>query len=210
MKCKHVQEKLVEFSEHVLDQPEQSQIEAHVHTCPMCAQELDDIQETISLLKSIPIEEPSESFWTDFSTDVMDKVYAAEPPVRRGMLGSLPHFKLAMGLLALMLFLGGIVAYLFFQFPSAEKSVTFSGLERQPATEETGSNSADSTLQQIAPEELTQDILDSEFALFDGTLSTTLDAGYSEDMVDALLSGLTTEEKQALLAELSKIRERTE
>jgi hypothetical protein len=156
------------------------------------------------------MEEPPESFWTDFSSDVMNKVYATEAPIRRRTFGALPRFRLAMGLLAVILVLGGIAAYVYFQLPSVERTITFSDSELPPVTEEAGSSSVETTLQHIASEDLMHDILDSEFALFDGTLSITLDARYSDDMVDALLSGLTIEEKQALLAELYKMRENSE
>lgn len=210
MNCKHVRQKLVEYNEHVLDLPEQSQIETHIQTCPTCAQELRDIKETITLLKSVPMEEPPESFWTDFSSHVMNKVYATEPPIRRRIFVALPRFRLAMGLLAVIFVIGGIAAYVFFQFPSREQTVTFFDSEFPPVVEEAGSSTFETTLQHIASEDLMHDILDSEFALFDGTLSITLDTRYRDDMVDALLSGLTTEEKQALLTELYKMRENAE
>jgi hypothetical protein len=211
MNCKHIRQKLVEYNEHVLDGPEQSQVEIHVQTCPTCAQELRDIKETIALLKSIPMEEPPESFWTDFSADVMNKVYATAPPVRRKMFWTLPRFRVAMGLLAVIFVIGGIVAYVYFQHPSVEQTIMFSGSELPSVAEEAGSSSVETPLQHIVSEDLTHEILDSEFALFGGTLlTTTFDVGYSDDMVDALLSGLTIEEKQALLTELYKIRERSE
>ncbi len=204
MKCKHVQQKMIDYAEHVLNGAAQQQIEHHVQTCRECSQELKAIQGTLELLSSnAGIHEPPESFWDDFTTDVMRKVRNAEPAVPIGSLFSGWHMRLAMACVLVLMLMAGIYAYRV--------------LRRQPpvmvtqtdeAREDTVAPSAlDTALQTIVPEELPPNMLDTEFALFDEMQSSASDMDSNDTTLEGLLSGMSDEEKRALLLELYKMRE---
>ncbi len=175
----------------------QQQVEQHVQTCRECSQELKAIQGTLELLSSTPaFQEPPESFWDDFTTDVMRKVRHAEPSNPINSLFAGWHMRLAMACVILLMLMAGIYAYRV--------------LRRQPPimvtqTDETPEGEANpsalgTALQTIVPEELPRNMLDTEFALFD-------DMDSNDTTFEGLLSGLSDEEKRALLLELYKMRE---
>lgn len=215
MKCKQAQQKLVEYSEHVLNKNAQSQIQQHVQTCAACAQELQEIEETVTLLKSVSLQEPSETFWTDFTSNVMKKVSTAEIPVRHRRFFQFPRLTFAVVLCALFVILVG--GYAYFRIHTTRVETTAELPVSEPAgavvLEETQNDETlpltpdKAGLRHIASDELTQDILESGLALFDGATSTSLDMLSSDDMLDVLLYGLTVEEKQVLLSELYKMKE---
>lgn len=200
MKCKHVQQKMLDYTEHVLDSPAYEQVEHHLQTCQECTQELAAIQETLDLLASTPIEEPPESFWIDFTSDVMRKVRTAKPPVASRQLFSSWQIRLVM-VCVLLLIITGIYAYWSTRTqPQVMTTQTIPGDIDTPPL--------DTALQQIIPEELPQRMLETEFALFDDIASPALEIHSSNTELEGLLSGLSVEEKRELLLELYKMRER--
>lgn len=203
MKCKHVQQKMIDYAEHVLNGAAQQQIEQHVHTCRECSQELKAIQGTLELLSSnAKIHEPPEQFWNDFTTDVMRKVRNAEPAAPVGSLFSGWHMRLAMACVLVFMLLAGIYAYRVLR-RSSSVMVTQTNETPEDATDP---SALDAALQTIVPTELSQDMLDTEFALFDDMESSALEMDSNDTTLDGLLSGMSDEEKRALLLELYKMR----
>jgi len=202
MKCKHVQQKMLDYTEHVLDSPAYEQVKHHLQACPECTQELEAIQGTLDLLTSTPIEEPPESFWTDFTSDVMRKVRTAKPPVANRQLFSSWQIRLVMACV-LLLIITGIYAYWSIRnHPQVMTTQTLPGDVDTPPL--------DTALRQIIPEELPQRMLETEFALFDDIGSPALEIYSSNMELDGLLSSLSAEEKRELLLELYKMRERSQ
>ncbi len=204
MKCKHVQQKMLDYTEHVLNSHVQQQVTHHLQTCRECSQELEAIQGTLELLSSSPsFQDPPESFWNDFTMDVMRKVRAAEPPEPTHLSFSTWQMRLAMACALLLVMMAGLYAYQALR-PQAPIMTTQTDAPREdPAIPP----ALDTALQRLVPEELPLDMLDTEFALFDDMGSPALESPSSDTALEGLLSGLSDEEKRALLLELYKMRE---
>jgi hypothetical protein len=131
MKCKRVQQQLLDYSEELLDQKTHTLIEDHLRTCSDCAQELQDIKKTIFLLQAVPLKEPSDTFWTDFTANVMDKVKKIDTAPVAERLFSFHNAKKTVVAIAVLFFImaGSIFFYYrgaFQQFlPATTHSTTF-------------------------------------------------------------------------------------
>jgi len=205
---------MLDYSEKGLDESVQARIEEHLQNCDDCAQELHAFKQTVRLLESVPLREPPEAFWNDFTTNVMHKVNGMEVPSRRRWSFSWPRFRPAMvfGVLALLV-VGGAFAYF---SPAIHQKLTplmkMAGLttETAPERELPGVGHAEvdleKALQQIASEDLMHDILESEMALFDTDAGLPVELYYPDDTLNLLISSLTDAEKQALLDELHKMK----
>jgi hypothetical protein len=198
MKCHQVQQHLLDYTEHVLDTTTQSRMQQHLQTCQTCTQELHDIEETLHLLSSVPVQEPSESFWKDFTAGVMRKVCAAEPPAsKRIWFPSFP-MRVVIAVGAILILCVGIYAYVRINRPS--KVIMSQHVEE----------SSPARVPEIVSDDLPQDMVTQRFALFDEMVSPTLEIVAADVRLDALISGLTTEEKQALLSELQSMHQYTQ
>lgn len=195
MKCHQVQQHLLDYTEHVLDTTIQSRMQQHLQTCQTCTQELHDIEETLHLLSSVPVQEPSESFWKDFTADVMRKVRAAESQAPKRIWFPFFPMRVVVAVGAMLILCIGIYAYIRINRPSK--------VIMSQHTEESSST----VLSEIVSGELSQDMLKQRFTLFDEMVSPTLEIVSGDVRLDALISGLTTEEKQALLSELQNMRQ---
>jgi hypothetical protein len=204
MKCKHVQQQLLDYSEELLDPKTRSSIKTHLAQCPGCEQELREIERTIHLLQSVPLQEPPETFWTDFTTSVMGQIKKAEitPPVTERLFFFFPRFKMAAALAVAMILVvvGSILFYYTGFFHQQEHEPTLVSALTTPNAD------LETVLSQIAPEELMQDILDAEFALIEGGTMDAFNADHSDEMLYFLISTLTDKEKDLFLAELYKMK----
>ena len=204
MKCKHVQQKMLDYTEHVLDGRMHQQIAHHLQICRECSQELEAIQGTLKILSSSPsFQEPPESFWDDFTTGVMRKVRAADPPSSPQFSSPGWQIRLAVACAFVLLLIAGMVAYQAFR-PHAPVLTTQTG---SPDEDTAITPALDAALQHIIPDELPQDMLDTEFALFDDMGSPALEIHSDDTALEGVLLGLSDEEKRALLLELYKMRE---
>jgi len=214
MKCKHIQQKMIEYSEKLLDEKARTQVDEHLQKCSTCAQELNDVKHTLDLLQSVTFPEPPESFWIDFTSSVMSKINKMESPSPTSRLFSFPQFKIKMAVafLVLIAIIGGL--YLYFNAEIQQIPHPVDNMAELPGQGNTLPQSPDhpyvvdtleTTLGKIAPEDLRQDILESDLALFDGKTDVTFDIDYSDDMLYSLINSLTEEEKRALLSELYKM-----
>lgn len=213
MKCKHVQQQLLDYSEDLLDKKSRVLIEGHLQQCSECTQELRDIKRTVHLLQSIPFQEPSETFWHGFTANVMRKIERMETtPVTRPFL-FFPQFKVAFAVAVLIIIIG--LGFLFYAtsvrqtLPPPELTTQRSEQQAKefpisstPAEEKT----VDTIFEGIASEELLHNILDTEFALIDGSMVGMYDVDNSDEMLYFLISTLTEEEKDLLLSELYKMK----
>jgi hypothetical protein len=205
MKCQQIQQQMIAYSENAVDTATLSQIEAHIQTCPACAQELRAIQQTLTILQATAVPEPSDAFWRDMTVNVMRKVRnSPSQPVERVQF--LPRFQFAFAGIAMMLLVIAIYAYFKFHpvvsFDVATVSpqptaVTIQGLP-QTMTPAAGTT--------LIPAALPADILDTQFALFNGTSALDGERLSGADLLDVFLAEFTLEEKQAFLAELQKMQ----
>jgi hypothetical protein len=205
MKCKHVQQKMLDYTEHVLHDRAHEQVEHHLQSCQVCAQELEALQETLDMLAATPIQEPSESFWNDFTTDVMRKIRKADPPEPGWYFFPSWQIRMASACIIVLILIAGMFAYR--SLRKQPSIITTQSTERPATSEMSALNTA---LQQIVPEELPQRMLDTEFALFDDIGSPRLEIYSGDTVLEGLLSGLSAEEKRALLIELYKMQEQSQ
>ncbi len=79
-------------------------LEAHLHTCPQCRQEMSEIEQVVSTLKSQPVPDPGPAFWTDFSRELhLRLAQANQAPARRGGAQKKPYYLIAAPALAVLL-----------------------------------------------------------------------------------------------------------
>lgn len=218
MKCKHVQKKLLDYFEGVLDPRTQLRISEHLQQCPVCAQELRDIEQTVTLLQSVPIQEPPEAFWPDFTTNVMREVRKAEAPLTpERVFFFFPNFRLAAAAAIIIALLvgGGLyfsddVRSLFLPGEPKVAELTEEGDSAQsdatPASEPMEAEDIEIALSRIASDELVEDILGADLALFEGGDGFMFDMGGGDETLYLLINSLTEEEKELLLQELQRMQ----
>jgi hypothetical protein len=126
---------------------------------------------------------------------------------------------LAVVLVALIAILGGLYVYFHAEIQQFLHPVdTTAELPRQggppqisPGHLEVDKDIQDTALEtalnNIASEDLKQDILEFDLALFDGATDVIFETDYSDDMLYSLINSLTEEEKEALLSELYKMKD---
>jgi len=215
MKCKRIQQQLLDYSEELLEQKDRACIEEHLQTCPECRQELYDIKKTIYLLQSVPLEEPPETFWSDFTANVMRKINKMNTiPTTSRAVFFFPNFKMAaVAAAVLVVILGSIFLYYSETFQQWLHPTEFTAQHSEPYTNElviSGTPAVETIIKSLPPElvseELMDDILEAEFALVDGEILGVFDVNNSDEMLYFLISTLSEEEKDRLLSELYKMK----
>lgn len=214
MKCKRIQQYLLDYSEQLLDSENHHLVEEHLHQCPKCAQELQEIEQTLHLLQTLPVQEPPETFWPDFTSNVMRQIRKMEPvPSRLRNVFFFHHAKLAIAVVIVLVVLSVGWVYYFrhsqaTQHPS-ELASQYS--ENQDKNLFVQQSPAETTaipvpLNKIASDELIYDMLDSEFGFFEQENLGVLDDDNSHDWLYFLIRNLSEKEKDRLLLELYKLK----
>ena len=216
MKCKHVQQYLLDYSEELLDQKTRFLVDEHLSKCAECTKELQEIEQTIHLLQSLPVQEPPETFWPDFTSNVMREVRKLDAvPVEKRSFFFFPKVRIAMAVAVLILVISGLALYFSGAFQKlwhpAELTAQRSGVqhveERVASQDSESEKELNEILDKFASDELMDDILNSDFALFEGDGGMTLGAGHSDDeWLEFLINSLTDEEKDQFLLELYKMK----
>ena len=209
MKCKDVQERLLDYAESLVDPKTAAQIEAHLRSCATCAQELTAFKETVHLLQSVQFQEPPEAFWNDFTRNVMRNVRIAERNAPQRMFAFFPSFKPVMALATVLIL---VAAGIFFSSTEIGQRL----FRTSPAVEQVAQTEPPKTvseighsalvLEQIVSPEIVQEMLETEWALVDGQSMGLLDVDTSDEMVDVLLESLTEQEKISLFEELEQMK----
>ena len=207
MKCKYVQQHLLDYSESQLDQKTYAMIEAHLRNCPACAQELKDFEQTVRLLQATPLETPPERFWDDFTSGVMRKVRRMETPSRQIGRSFFPNMKMAtVALATLVLVLGLALLYTSGDLEKRAPSLfQWSTPTLTKGPEQPGEQS-ETMLDALIPEELIDEIVDSDFALLGGENLSSLPTDANDATLYLLIESLDGGEKALLLSELEKMR----
>ncbi len=206
MKCKDVQKRLIDYSEALIDQKKSVQIETHLRSCAKCSQELKTFEETVRLLQSVPIKEPPEEFWDDFTRGVMQNVRRVERASVPALAFRFPRLKIAIVAVATILLM---LAGLSFYTPGGFLGILQKHpqqVAQQPLERNTPVDTLGGALEKIVPSEMVEDILHSEWALLDGQRLSVFELDASDEMIDFLLENLTESEKQALLVELERMK----
>jgi anti-sigma factor RsiW len=194
---------MLDYTEQTLDGQTRQQVAHHLQTCPACSRELEAMRATLDLLSATPMfEEPPEAFWEDFTRNVMRKVRAADPPTipfPALFSGWQARVVLAAALLAIAL--AGVAGYrLWHPQPSAL-------ISHVDPDNDDGRSAWEEAVQRIVSEAVPQEMLRTEFGLFDDIASPALEMYSSDAAIDGWLSGLSAEEKRMLLFELLNMRE---
>lgn len=214
MKCKRIQQYLLDYSEQLLDQENHHLVEEHLRHCPECARELQEIEQTIRLLQTLPVQVPPETFWPDFTSNVMRQIRKMEPvPSRLRNVFFFPHTKLAVVVFIALLVIGGGAGYYFRYVQSMQRLPELASQhpenpEKNLAVQQTPAEAPDihTRLSKIASDELIYDMLDSEFGFFERGNPEVFDADNSPEWLYFLIRNLSDEEKDRLLLELYKLK----
>ncbi|GAK61198.1 putative transmembrane anti-sigma factor [Candidatus Vecturithrix granuli] len=214
MKCKRIQQYLLDYSEQLLDQENHHLVEEHLRHCPECAKELQEIEQTIRLLQTLPVQSPPETFWPDFTSNVMRQIRKMEPvPSRLRDVFFFPHAKLAVAVFIALLVIGGGWTYYFRHVQSTQHlpelaSQHSENLDKNLAMQQAPGETPDihARLGKIASDELIYDMLDSEFGFFERGNPGIFDADNSPEWLYFLIRNLSDEEKDRLLLELYKLK----
>ncbi len=209
MKCKHVQQKLVDYSESLVDQKTRLLIEEHLQNCSECSQELKDFEETIHLIQSVSIQEPSDAFWDDFTAGIMRKIeMTGKTSSVETKLFFSPSFRMAAVTVALLLLLvGGMFAYstgairkVLPAFFSSSPHLLVESAE-QPAQVSSGVEEDG-----IVSEEFVDDIPEADLALLGRAAWENFTVGTYDETLYFLIENLSEEEKDLFLKELEQMR----
>lgn len=82
MECDACRSKLLEYLDGDLTGPAQGELEVHLTQCPGCREELQGIQDTLSLIARMPAPEPPEAFWQQYLRELRQRVAAPSWPAR--------------------------------------------------------------------------------------------------------------------------------
>jgi NADH dehydrogenase/NADH:ubiquinone oxidoreductase subunit G len=208
MKCKYVQQHLLDYSESQLDRKTHAQIEEHLRDCAACRKELKDFEQTVELLQSSGIEAPPERFWEEFSSGVMRKVRRMDTPSRQ--LGSLffPNLKMAtIALATLAVILGAALLYTSGVLQSHFSSMFKGKAPMLTARGQQSETQLEALFGELMPDEMFEEILESDFALLDSEGFSGLSLDSSETSLYLSIESLNDEEKMLLRSELEDMRE---
>lgn len=95
MSCQHIQEKLPEYLDKMLQPDENKRVEAHLTSCAQCRQEAALLQKSWAMLNEAPEIDPSPAYISNFYTKLTQKAPApafAQWFLRPVMLRIIPAF----------------------------------------------------------------------------------------------------------------------
>jgi hypothetical protein len=212
--CALLQRWLPEYPDGDLPAFWQRRLKSHLEHCPACRQELAALREVVAAIKAAPVTEPSPEFWTEFSRELHLKLaqvsheIQAAPQAPRPWWGKLPYILGAPALAILALWL---VTY----FTNPERPAL--APQPQVATQEAPPQAvappkvaavpqaerAQTPAVAEVPKGAAQEIF-SYATLEDNSLAaeTEDDLDVSSWDLDAVLAGMTDQEKETFLKKL--------
>ena len=78
MRCRQIQPHLLAFIEGELTQRKRGKVALHVAACPACASALRSLQQTLYMVQTMDVPEPSAAFWEAFGTTLHQRIGCAE------------------------------------------------------------------------------------------------------------------------------------
>jgi anti-sigma factor RsiW len=92
MRCQRIQPHLLALVEGELKQRKREKVARHVAACPACASAMRSLRQTLRVVQTIEVPEPSPAFWQEFGTALHQRIRreeAAHQGRRRGQLWEL-------------------------------------------------------------------------------------------------------------------------
>src|SRR5215510_6940613 len=78
MSCQRIQPHLLALIEGELKQRKREQVERHVAACPACASAMRRLRQTLRVVQTIDVPEPSPAFWQEFGTALHQRIRREE------------------------------------------------------------------------------------------------------------------------------------
>ncbi len=76
MRCNELKYNLPDFVKGDISEQRKLEIESHVKSCPRCASEIAVFTKTFLQIQSSKIDEPSQTYWSNFIVGVNNKIYS--------------------------------------------------------------------------------------------------------------------------------------
>ena len=97
MKCEKLKKLLPDYSVGALSEKKRELVKRHIDSCPECMRELGYLDETASLLDSIPQEEPPDFLWEGVRRGIVQQEHLLETLGIEAPVYLAEHYGLAMG-----------------------------------------------------------------------------------------------------------------
>jgi hypothetical protein len=81
MRCKEIKNLLVPYYDNSLDPDEREKVKKHLAECDSCRLKLKEIEDTLGLLTKESVQQPEESFWTNFLPEVRSRIETERKPI---------------------------------------------------------------------------------------------------------------------------------
>ena len=78
MRCQRIQPHLLTLVEGELKQRKREKVARHVAACPACASAMRSLQQTLRVVQTIDVPEPSPAFWQEFRTTLHQRIRQEE------------------------------------------------------------------------------------------------------------------------------------
>ena len=78
MRCQRIQPYLLALIEGELKQSKHEQVARHVAACPACASAMRSLRQTLRVVQTIDVPEPSPAFWQEFGTALHQRMRREE------------------------------------------------------------------------------------------------------------------------------------
>ena len=78
MRCQRIQPHLLAFIEGELKQRKHGKVAMHVAACPACTSAMRSLRQTLRVVQTIDVPEPSPAFWQEFGTALHQRIRRAE------------------------------------------------------------------------------------------------------------------------------------
>ena len=78
MRCQRIQPHLLALIEGELKQRKREKVARHVAACPACASAMRSLRQTLRVVQTIAVPEPSPAFWQEFGTALHQRIRREE------------------------------------------------------------------------------------------------------------------------------------
>jgi len=192
----------------------QGRLKAHLEHCSVCREELSALREMEEVLRAVPVADPGQEFWSDFSREMHLKLVRAAqagqmaPAPRSAWWGRLPYLVGAPALAGLLLWVA--VGYLNPERPGQAPAPEMAkSAPPAPAAPMAKQQSASPVAEKLAasPQALPRSDETKDFVYVsrsNGHNGDELALDDDLDDLDSTLAGMTHEEREAFLKKLSQ------
>lgn len=214
--CALLQRWLPEYPEGDLSAFWQGRLKAHLEHCPVCREELSALREMEEALRAVPMADPGQEFWSEFSREMHLKLVQAgqagrmAPAPRSAWWGRLPYLVGAPALAGLLLWMA--VGYLNPERPGLapvpQMTKSAPPAAAPPAAEMAKQKSAAPVAEKLAasPQALPPSDETKNFVYASKSTGHNGDELADDDLddLDSTLAGMSHEEREAFLKKLNR------